>query len=51
MYKRDYDRHSHSGHKVGQYQICSDARGIPIQLITAGLMAMGLMGFYGLYLG
>ena len=26
-------------------------RGIPIQLITAGLMAMGLMGFYGLYLG
>ena len=26
-------------------------RGIPIQLLTAGLMAMGLMGFYGLYLG
>ena len=25
-------------------------RGIPIQLITAGLMAMGLVGFYGLYL-
>ena len=25
-------------------------RGIPIQLITAGLMAMGLMGFYGLHL-
>ena len=26
-------------------------RGIPIQLITAGLMAMALMGYYGLYLG
>ena len=25
-------------------------RGIPIQLITAGLMAMALMGYYGLYL-
>ena len=25
-------------------------RGLPIQLITAGLMAMGLMGFYGLHL-
>ena len=25
-------------------------RGIPIQLITAGLMALGLVGFYGLYL-
>lgn len=25
-------------------------RGIPIQLITAGLMAMALMGFYGLHL-
>lgn len=26
-------------------------RGVPIQLITAGLMAMALMGYYGLYLG
>lgn len=26
-------------------------RGAPIQLITAGLMAMALMGYYGLYLG
>ena len=26
-------------------------RGIPIQLITAGLMAMALLGYYGLYLG
>ena len=26
-------------------------RGIPIQLITAGLMAMALIGYYGLYLG
>lgn len=26
-------------------------RGIPIQLITAGLMAMALVGYYGLYLG
>ena len=26
-------------------------RGTPIQLITAGLMAMALMGYYGLYLG
>ena len=25
-------------------------RGVPIQLITAGLMAMALMGYYGLYL-
>ena len=25
-------------------------RGIPIKMITAGLMAMGLMGFYGLHL-
>ena len=25
-------------------------RGLPIQLITAGLMAMALMGYYGLYL-
>jgi electron transport complex protein RnfA len=24
-------------------------RGLPIQLITAGLMAMGLVGFYGLH--
>lgn len=26
-------------------------RGVPIQLITAGLMAMALVGYYGLYLG
>lgn len=26
-------------------------RGVPIQLITAGLMAMALLGYYGLYLG
>ena len=26
-------------------------RGTPIQLITAGLMAMALVGYYGLYLG
>ena len=26
-------------------------RGAPIQLITAGLMAMALIGYYGLYLG
>lgn len=26
-------------------------RGVPIQLITAGLMAMALIGYYGLYLG
>ena len=26
-------------------------RGVPIQLITAELMAMALMGYYGLYLG
>lgn len=26
-------------------------RGVSIQLITAGLMAMALMGYYGLYLG
>lgn len=26
-------------------------RGVPIQLITAGLMAMALVGFYGLHLG
>ena len=26
-------------------------RGIPIQFITAGLMAMALLGYYGLYLG
>ena len=26
-------------------------RGVPIQLITAGLMAMALMGYYGLYFG
>jgi len=25
-------------------------RGVPIQLITAGLMAMALVGYYGLYL-
>lgn len=25
-------------------------RGVPIQLITAGLMAMALMGYYGLYI-
>ncbi|RAZ95449.1 electron transport complex subunit RsxA, partial [Klebsiella oxytoca] len=25
--------------------------GVPIQLITAGLMAMALMGYYGHYLG
>ena len=25
-------------------------QGVPIQLITAGLMAMALMGYYGLYL-
>ena len=26
-------------------------RGVPIQLITAGLMAMALVGYYGLYFG
>ena len=26
-------------------------RGVPIRLITAGLMAMALLGYYGLYLG
>lgn len=26
-------------------------RGVPIQMITAGLMAMALVGYYGLYLG
>ena len=39
-------------HKEVDLNRCPRAfRGVPIQLITAGLMAMALVGYYGLYFG